>query len=72
MKKKVRIDKLYPVNKISSLTCFCTTFLGSVLSFTSLPDPKGNLQQCADTRNKEYGTDEVALCEPVMLETQPL
>lgn len=40
--------------------------------FTSLPNAKGNLQQSANTRDKEDGADEVALCEAVMLQTQAL
>lgn len=41
-------------------------------SFTSLPDAKGNLQQGANARDKEDGADELALCEAVVLQAQPL
>lgn len=40
--------------------------------FFFLPNAKGNLQQSADTRDEEDGTDEVALCEAVMLQAQSL
>lgn len=40
--------------------------------FTSLPNAEGNLQQSANARDEENGADEVALCEAVMLQTQPL
>lgn len=40
--------------------------------FTFLPNAEGDLQQSANTRDEEYGADEVALCEGVVLQTQPL
>lgn len=36
------------------------------------PDAEGDLQQSANTRDKEDGADEVALCEAVVLQTQAL
>lgn len=43
-----------------------------IFPFISLPNAEGNLQQSANTRDEEDGTDEVALCEAIMLQTQPL
>lgn len=50
-----------------------TNFLLPVnYSFSSLPNAEDNLQQSANTRDEENGTDEVTLCEAIMLQTQPL
>lgn len=38
----------------------------------SLPNAKDYLQQSADPRNQEDCTDEMALCEAIMLQTQSL
>lgn len=42
------------------------------LSVASLPNAEDNLQQGANARDEEDGADEVALCEAVVLQTQPL
>lgn len=43
-----------------------------MLLLVSLPNAKDYLQQSADPRNQEDCTDEMALCEAIVLQTQSL
>lgn len=50
-----------------------TYFLLPIIYFIcSLPNAEDDLQQCANTRDEKNGTDEVTLCEAIMLQTQPV
>ncbi len=60
---------------ISNLSPQCLSDIVPLIndfSFASLPYAEGNLQQSANTRDEKDGTDEVALREAVMLQTQAL
>ena len=48
------------------------TLLFNLFELTALPDAEGNLQQSANTGDEEDGADEVALCDAIKLQTQPL